>query len=295
MNIIMRFMHIDKESPRWRSFKRAWYNFSRNPTSLIGLIIVIITIIIALFPDYIAPYPSHAGYYINFREAKLPPSSKHIFGTDEYGRDVFSRVLFGFQYSMKLVAVVLAVTAPPGIILGLIAGYYDKSLIGWLIMRVADMFIAVPALVLALSICSILPPSIFNVMIAVSLMWWPWYTRLCYNTTLSLKNEYFVKAMEIVGASRFHIIFREILPNELGPILTKLTLDVGWVILIGAALSFVGLGAQPPTPDLGTMVSEGAKYLPEYWWISLFPALAISFIILGFNLLGDGINDALSR
>lgn len=285
---------IDKESPRWRSFRRAWYRFRRNPLSVVGLVIVVITIIIALFPEHLAPYPDHAGYYINFKEAKRPPSLKHPFGTDEYGRDILSRVMFGFRFSMMLAAVVLTVTAPPGILLGLIAGYHEKTWIDNVIMRIADMFIAVPALVLALSICSILPPNVFNAMIAVSLMWWPWYTRLVYNVTVSLKNEYFVQAAEIMGASKLHIMFREILPNALGPILTKITLDVGWVILIGASLSFVGLGAQPPTPDLGTMVSDGSKYLPEFWWISIFPALAISFIILGFNLLGDGIKDALS-
>jgi peptide/nickel transport system permease protein len=285
---------IDKESPRWRSLRRSWYRFRRNPLSLMGLAIVVITIVIAVAPEHLAPYPDHAGYYINFKEAKQPPSMKHPFGTDEYGRDILSRVMFGFRFSMTLAVVVLSLTAPTGILLGLIAGYHEKTWIDTVIMRVADMFIAVPPLVLALSICSILPPNIMNAMIAVSLMWWPWYTRLVYNTTVSLKNEYFVQAAEIMGASKFHIMFREILPNALGPILTKLTLDVGWVILIGASLSFVGLGAQPPTPDLGTMVSEGSKYMPEYWWISIFPAIAISFIILGFNLLGDGIKDALS-
>jgi peptide/nickel transport system permease protein len=202
--------------------------------------------------------------------------------------------MFGFRFSMTLAVVVLSLTAPSGILLGLVAGYHEGTWVDTLVMRIADMFIAVPPLVLALSICSILPPNIINAMMAVSLMWWPWYARLVYNATASLKNEYFVQAAEITGASRLHIMFREILPNALGPILTKLTLDVGWVILIGASLSFVGLGAQPPTPDLGTMVAEGSKYLPEYWWISIFPALAISFIILGFNLLGDGIKDALS-
>jgi len=123
-------------------------------------------------------------------------------------------------------------------------------------------------------------------------MWWPWYTRLLYNITSSVKEEYFVYAAKVTGASSFHIMFKEIFPNAMGAVLTKVTLDVGWVILLGASLSFVGLGAQPPTPDLGTMVADGAKFLPDYWWISLFPALAISYVILGFNLLGDGIKDA---
>jgi len=285
---------VSMESPRWRSFKRTWYRFSRNPLSIVGLIIAIMTITIAIFAGYIAPYPSHAGFYTNFKGAHLPPSLAHPFGTDEYGRDVLSRVIFGFRYSMMMAAVVLTLTVPPGVLLGLIAGYYEKTWIDHVIMRIADMFIAVPALVLALSICSVLTPSVFNAMMAVSLMWWPWYTRLIYNVTTSLRNEYFVQAAEVIGASKIHIMFKEIFPNTLGPLLTKVTLDVGWVILIGAALSFVGLGAQPPTPDLGTMVAEGGKYLPEYWWISIFPALAISFIILGFNLLGDGVRDAFS-
>lgn len=277
-------------SPRWKAIKRAWYRFTRTPIPIIGLTLFLISVFIAIFAPYIAPYPEHAGLYINFNEAFQPPSLKHPFGTDEYGRDVLSRVFFGFSYSLKMAAVVLSLVVPVGVILGLIAGYYRNTWIDHIIMRIADVFIAVPPLVLALAICAILTPSVLNAMIAVSLMWWPWYTRLTYNVTSSLKEEYYVIAAEIIGASKTHIIFKEILPNTLGPILTKVTLDVGWVILIGAALSFVGLGAQPPTPDLGTMTAEGLKYLPEYWWISIFPALSIAFIILGVNLLGDGIN-----
>ncbi|MEM3728548.1 MAG: ABC transporter permease [Candidatus Bathyarchaeia archaeon] len=190
-----------------------------------------------------------------------------------------------------MAAVVLALVVPVGVVLGLIAGYYRGTWIDTVIMRISDIFIAVPPLVLALAIAAVLTPSVFNSMIAVSLMWWPWYTRMVYNTASALRNEYFVQAAEVMGAGPFHIIFKEILPNCLGPILTKVTLDVGWVILLGSALSFVGLGAQPPTPDLGTMVAEGGQYMPGAWWISIFPAIAISIIILGFNLLGDGIRD----
>jgi peptide/nickel transport system permease protein len=190
-----------------------------------------------------------------------------------------------------MVAVVLALVVPVGVFLGLVAGYNRGSRIDVVLMRIADIFIAVPPLILALAICSVLTPSVFNAMVAVALMWWPWYTRLSYSTASALRNEYFVKSAEVVGASKLHIMFREILPNCLGPILTKVTLDVGWVILLGAALSFVGLGAQPPTPDLGTMVASGGRFLPVSWWISIFPAIAVSSIIFGFNLLGDGIRD----
>jgi len=259
--------------------------------SIVGLVISATSIVVAFAAPYVAPYPQHAGLFTDFPRARLPPSFTYFFGTDAMGRDVLSRTIFGFQYSLMMAAVVLALVVPPGVILGLIAGYYRGTLVDYVVMRIADMFIAVPPLVLALAIAAVLTPSVFNAMMAVSLMWWPWYTRLTYNTVSALRNEYFVQASEVIGTSSFHIVFSEILPNCLGPILTKITLDVGWVILLGSALSFVGLGAQPPTPDLGTMVADGGQYMPHSWWISMFPAAAISIIILGFNLLGDGIRD----
>ena len=281
---------IGKISARY-DLKRKWYRFSKSPLSLVGLVIAVISVFLALAAPYVVPYPTHAGLVTNFKDKFLPPSSTYLFGTDEIGRDVLSRTVFGFQYSLMMAVVVLTLVIPPGVILGLIAGYYRGTWIDTLIMRIADVFIAVPPLVLALSIAAVLTPSVFNAMMAVSLMWWPWYTRLVYNTTSALRNEYFVQAAEVMGASPLRIIFGEILPNCLGPILTKITLDVGWVILLGSALSFVGLGAQPPTPDLGTMVASGGNYMPDSWWISMFPAIAICIIILGFNLLGDGIRD----
>jgi peptide/nickel transport system permease protein len=281
---------VRKISTRY-DLKRKWYRFSRSPLSIVGLIIAAASIFLALAAPYVTPYPKHAGLITNFKDKFQPPSLTYVFGTDELGRDVFSRTIFGFQYSLLMAAVVLMLVIPPGVVLGLIAGYYRGSWVDTIIMRVSDVFIAVPPLVLALSIAAVLTPSVFNAMMAVSLMWWPWYTRLTYNAASGLRNEYFVQASEVMGTSSFSIIFREILPNCLGPILTKITLDVGWVIIIGSALSFVGLGAQPPTPDLGTMVATGGNYMPDAWWISIFPAMAICLIILGFNLLGDGIRD----
>ena len=281
---------LRKISTRY-DLKRKWYRFSKSPLSLVGLIIALGSIFLAVAAPYVVPYPTHAGLIVNFKYKFLPPSATYLFGTDEIGRDVLSRTVFGFQYSLMMAAVVLGLVIPPGVVLGLVAGYYRGTWVDTLIMRISDVFIAVPPLVLALAIAAVLIPSVFNAMMAVSLMWWPWYTRLTYNTASTLRNEYFVQAGEVMGASSFQIIFKEILPNCLGPILTKITLDVGWVILLGSALSFVGLGAQPPTPDLGTMVASGGNYMPQYWWISIFPAIAICIIILGFNLLGDGIRD----
>jgi len=278
-------------SRRLKGVKKGWYKFSKSPLSIIGLAVVFLVALLAIFATYVAPYPGHAEFFVDFANASKPPSWTNLCGTDEMGRDVLSRAFFGFRYSLMMAAVVLALVVPPGVILGLIAGYFRGMWRSTVIMRITDIFISVPALILALSICSVLTPSVFNAMMAVSLMWWPWYCRLVYGVASSLRNEFFVQAAEVTGAGTFHILFREILPNCLAPILTKMTLDVGWVILIGASLSFVGLGAQPPTPDLGTMVADGAKYLPDQWWISIFPAVAIVFVILGFNLLGDGVRD----
>jgi peptide/nickel transport system permease protein len=158
-------------------------------------------------------------------------------------------------------------------------------------MRITDIFLSVPPLILALAIASVLEPNLWNGMMAVSLMWWPWYTRLVYGLGVTLRNEYFVTSAEVTGASTAHILFREILPNTLSPILTKMSLDVAWVIIIGSMLSFVGLGVQPPEPSLGTMIADGARYLPDQWWIAVFPALVIVVVVLGFNLLGDGVRD----
>ncbi len=276
------------------SIKRTWYKFSSNPLSIIGLISVLIVTLSAIFAPVLAPYPESWGRWVDFSQACQPPSWKHPFGTDIYGRDILSRIMFGFRYDLLMAICILAMVVPTGTFLGLIAGYYRGTWIDTVIMRITDIFLAIPSIVLALAICALLKPSLFNSMMAVSLLWWPWYSRLAYSIASSLRNEYFVLAAELIGAHPLYIIFSEILPNCLAPIFTKMTLDVGWVILIGATLSFVGLGAQEPTPALGTMVSVGAKYMPDYWWMTIFPALAIAFTILGFNLLGDGIRDALA-
>jgi peptide/nickel transport system permease protein len=280
---------------RLKALSRAWYRFSRNPLHVVGLVVLLLISLAAGLAPYITPYPEHAGPYTNFREAGLPPSKAHWFGTDRVGRDVFTRVIFGYRFSLLLGIVVLALSTPPGVILGLIAGYYSGTWIETVIMRVTDIFLAVPPLVLALAVAAMLTPNLFNAMLAISISWWPWYSRLIYGMTLSLREQYFVRELELTGASKPHILLREILPNCLGPLLTKLTLDMGFAILMGATLSFVGLGAQPPTPCLGTMVAEGAKRLPSEWWSTIFPALAIVVVILAFNLVGDGLRDVFAE
>ncbi len=276
---------------RRRTVAKGWYKFSRNPLSVLGLVVLGIVVLAAIFAPYITPYPQSAGPFTNFRQASLPPSVKHFFGTDSIGRDIFSRVVFGYRFSLMIGVVVLCLSVPIGVILGLLAGYGSGSWIDVVIMRITDIFLAVPPLVLALAITAMLTPNLTNQMMAIAMVFWPWYTRIVYAVSSSLRNEVFVRDAELTGASHAHILFREILPNCLAPILTKMTLDMGIVILVAASLSFVGLGVQPPKPGLGTMVADGAKHLPAQWWSTIFPALAIVVVILAFNLVGDGIRD----
>ena len=273
------------------SLGRNWYKFSRNPLSIVGLGAVSLVVFLAVFAPLVAPHPEGAGKFVDFANASLAPCWRYPFGTDVIGRDIMSRIFFGFRFSLTMGVVVLTLVVPTGVTLGLIAGYNQGTWLETAIMRVTDIFLAVPPLVLALAIASVLTPNLSNAMIAVSLMWWPWYTRLVYGLASTLRNEFFVSSAETLGASKAHIIFREILPNCISPIFTKMSLDMGWVILIGSSLSFVGLGVQPPKPGLGTMVADGSNYLPDQWWISVFPALAIVVIVLSFNLLGDGLRD----
>ena len=270
---------------------KSFYKFSRNPLSVFGLIIVVIVLLLAIFAPYITPFPEHVGPFTDFANKSKPPDSTYIFGTDKIGRDIFTRCIYGYRISLILGVVVLSIAVPIGATMGLCAGYIGKKT-ELILMRITDIFLAIPALVLALSIIGLLDrPNLVYTMIAVSMAWWPWYTRLIYNLTRSIKTEGYITASEVMGASKFHIMFWEILPNCLPSLLTKITLDLGFVILVGSSLSFLGLGAQPPTPDLGTMVAKGASMLPDTWWFSLFPGFAILIVVLGFNLVGDGLKD----
>jgi peptide/nickel transport system permease protein len=267
-----------------------WYRFSRNPTAVIGAAIVILAILAALLAPWITPHPEHVGAVVNFRARHLPPSAEYWFGTDNVGRDIFTRVIFGLRISLLLALVVLGIAIPLGTTLGLLAGYFG----GWVeivIMRLTDIALAIPPLVMALAVAAVLSPDLINSMLAIAALWWTWHTRLIYSITRQLRTQEFVEAAETLGASKFHILFREILPNCVSALAVKTSLDAGFVILVGASLSFLGLGIQPPTPDLGTMVASGSAFLPDYWWESVLPGFAILIVALGFNLLGDGLRD----
>lgn len=268
----------------------AWYRFTRNPAAVIGAIMVISVVLAAILAPLIAPYPDHVGAVLDFRHRHSPPGWTHLLGTDNVGRDILSRVLFGFRVSLLLVVGVLIVAVPVGAALGLLAGYFsgpvERTITGF-----TNVMLAIPPLVMALAIGNVLEPNLVNAMLAITLLWWTWHARLVYRVSKSVATEDFIEAARLAGASHWHILTREILPNCVSVISVKTTLDAAFVILFGATLSFLGLGVQPPTPDLGSMVADGRQFLPEMWWEVLAPGFAIFYATLGFNLLGDGLRD----
>ncbi|MDR7404510.1 MAG: ABC transporter permease [Armatimonadota bacterium] len=271
-------------------WRKMWARFRQSSLSLVGAGIVAAVVAGAIFAPVLAPYPRHAGVFVDFDHALRPPSARNWLGTDDAGRDILSRILFGARISLALGMAVLALAVAVGVPLGVVAGYFGGR-VGDVIMRVTDVFLAVPPIALALAVTAALRPTLTTAMVAIAFAWWPWYTRLVYGQVLSLREQQFVEASRAVGASAWRIAFREILPNTWSPVLVKATLDMGFVILTASGLSFLGLGAQPPTPEWGTMIAEGRNYLPGAWWAATFPGLAIFLTVLGFNLLGDGLRD----
>lgn len=275
---------------RKEGWARSMIRFRKNRLAMVGLAFLIVVTLAAISAPLIAPYPQDAGLGVHFEKQLSPPSGDHLCGTDEAGRDVFSRLLFGARISLMLAVIVLSIAFSIGVPLGIIAGYYGGA-VDEVIMRITDVFSSIPALVMAMAVCVVLKPSLENSLIAIALVWWRSFCRLAYGETLSLKQEDFVIVSRSLGASSSFIMFREILPNMTSSLLVKVTLDAGYAILVGTSISYLGAGASPPTPEWGIMVAEGRHYLPGSWWASLFPGLAIFATVLSFNLLGDGLRD----
>ncbi len=277
---------------RIERIKRSWSRFASSTLSVIGLVMILSLILAALFAPFLAPYPGDAHGDIHFDRAAEEPSVDHPMGTDTEGRDIFSRILFGARLSLLMGTVVLSIAITLGVSLGLIAGYFGGRT-NAVIMRTTDVFLAVPPTLLAMAVIAATTQSLWMAMLAISVSWWTWYARLIQGEVLSIKEDEFVEASHSLGAGWIHIAFKEILPNAIAPITVKATLDMGFVILVGAGLAFLGLGAQPPTPDWGVMIANGRAHIQSYWWMATFPGLAISYAVLGFNLLGDGLRDVL--
>jgi peptide/nickel transport system permease protein len=244
----------------------------------------------AVFGPWIIPYPEDVKVGINIPQRLKPPSSEHWFGTDDMGRDIFSRVVYGSRTSVIIGVVVTGIAMLIGIPLGAISGYKGGK-VDTLINIVTDIFMAIPALLLALSISVALGRGIFNAMLAIGIAWWPYYARLVRGVVLSLKEHTFVEAARSINASDFRIIAKHILPNCFDVIIVQVTMQFGYAILMAAALGFLGVGAQPPMAEWGLMISTGRLYIPKWWWVATFPGIAIFISVFGFSMFGDGLRD----
>ena len=281
---------VEPEIQSTRTLRHVLSVIVRDPLSLASTIVIVLFILVAAFAPLVAPSPAEGAGKTNVSQRMLAPSLAHPLGTDRLGRDMLSRVIYGARPALMIPIGVVFFAILIGAPLGAIAGYKG----GWLdevIMRITDMFLAFPNLLLAMAISAALGRGMRNAAIALVISWWPWYTRLVRGVTISLRERYFIEAAQATGVRDFVIILRHILPNTLSPILVQATVDLGTVILAMGGLGFLGLGTQPPSPDWGLMVAEGRDFVLNQWWISTFAGLAIFIVVLAFNLLGDTLRD----
>jgi peptide/nickel transport system permease protein len=278
------------ENERTRTFRHVLSVIARDPLSLASTIIIVVFVLVAVFAKQIAPYPLEGAGKTNAPNALLAPSPEYPLGTDKLGRDMLSRIIVGARAALIVPMGVVFFAVLIGTPLGALAGYKG----GWVdevIMRITDLFLAFPSLLLAMAITSALGRGLDKAAIALVISWWPWYTRIARGVAVSLRERYFVEAAQAVGVKDTVIIFRHILPNTISPILVQATVDLGTVILAMGGLAFLGLGTQPPSPDWGLMVSEGRELILNQWWVATYPGIAIFVVVLAFNLLGDTLRD----
>ena len=280
---------VSRWQPLIEDLKHTMYLWRKNKLAMVGTVIILAFIIVAIFAPVLAPYdPYHQDLYNRL----APPSKEHLLGTDQFGRDVLSRIIWGTRIELKIIILVTIISTSIGTVIGVVAGYFGGA-VDEILMRITDMFLAFPSLVLAMAFAAALGPSLTNAIIAISVVTWTVYARLVRAETMKIKSMLYIEAIRALGAGTLRILFLHILPMTISPILVQMTLRMGTIILTAAGLGFLGLGAQPPTPEWGAMVSDGRLYMMNAWWISTFSGLAIALVVLGFNLLGDGIRDIL--
>ena len=268
------------------------YLIGRNRLFMLGLAISALLVLAALFAPWIAPFPGDASGEIHMRAKLKPPSAEHLMGTDQFGRDVFSRVLFGARKSLTIGIGIVAIAFTIGLPLGLVAGYYGGR-IDEVLMRICDGFLSFPVLLLPIVIGGVFGGSMKVNMIGLAIVWWPWYVRLLRGQVLITREQAYVLAAKSIGVKDRTIILRHIIANSIGPVLVQVSLDLGYAILASASLSFIGIGAKPPTAEWGFMISEARPYFMDFWWTTAFPGLAIFLTVFTFNLLGDGLREIL--
>ena len=268
----------------------AWRRFTANRLAVLGLLIILVLVFLALFAPLIAPRSPYVGDLANAR--LLTPGPGHWLGTDDQGRDILSRLIYGSRLTLQVVLLVAVIAAPIGLLVGTVAGYAG----GWVdavLMRITDIFLAFPKLVLALAFVAALGPGIGNAIIAIAITSWPPYARIARAETLTVRNSDYILAVQLMGASPWRIVLRHIMPLCISSLIVRVTLDMAGIILTAAGLGFLGLGAQPPLPEWGAMIASGRRFILDQWWVAAMPGFAILIVSLGFNLLGDGLRDAL--
>jgi len=265
--------------------------FAKDKSAVVGLGVILFAIFVVSFAEHLAPFPQDA-YESHIMQRLKPPSWEFPFGTDGLGRDMVSRVILGTRTALGVALAVVGLSILIGVPLGMLAGYFGLW-IGEVVMRVTDVFLAVPQLILAIALAQMLDPGVQTAIIALSLTYWPFFARTAYAETRRLKSMVFIEALEAVGASPTRIMFLHILPNSASSIIVRATLGMGFIILIAAVLGFLGIGAPPPQPGWGEAIAASRQHLPFGWWLTTFPGLAIFAAVLGFNLLGDGLRDIL--
>ena len=269
--------------------RRFWRHLSHNPLALLGTIIIAGLLLTGIFAPYLAPYdPVAIAPSIRLQ----PPDGEHLLGTDELGRDVLSRIISGSRISLQIGISIVFFSAFIGMVVGMLSGYFG-GILDHVLMRITDIFISLPTLILAIAMTSALGPSLPNAVLAMIIVWWPIYARLIRGEVLAVKNRDYIKAMRVIGANPLRIIVFHVLPNTIDSVIVRASIDFGNAVMFCASLSFIGLGAQPPTPEWGAMVTAGRDYLRDAWWLITFSGLAIFITVMGFNLLGDGIRDFL--
>ena len=272
-------------------FRLAWKKFARDRLAFTGFLIILSLVAAALLAGILAPSPEDT-FRIHPAERLSPPSAQHPLGTDSMGRDILSRLLFGARVTLVISIIAVGASLLVGAPLGLVAGYFET----WaseLIMRVADIFLSIPQVILAIFLAQSFRPSIRSVILALSITYWPWFTRIVYAETRSLKKTAFIESTEALGAGRVRTMLLHVLPNVSSSIIVRSSIGMGFTILTAATLGFLGVGAQPPTPEWGVTIAESRQYLPDAWWYATFPGLAIFIVVMGFNMLGDGLRDIL--
>ena len=268
----------------------AWRRFTANRLAVLGLLIILGLVFLAIFAPLLAPHSPYVGDLANAR--LMTPGPGHWLGTDDQGRDILSRLIYGSRLTLQVVLLVAVIAAPLGLLVGTVAGYAG----GWVdavLMRITDIFLAFPKLVLALAFVAALGPGIGNAIIAIAITSWPPYARIARAETLTVRNSDYILAVQLMGASPWRIVLRHIMPLCISSLIVRVTLDMAGIILTAAGLGFLGLGAQPPLPEWGAMIASGRRFILDQWWVAAMPGLAILIVSLGFNLLGDGLRDAL--